>query len=254
MVQINASSLESFVAQPTAVHGIMLDVEAQGDGFALVVRSKDKTVVGQTKTPDRAEKRFNDATGARTSLVVATDSTRDTLDKCAGELLGFYTSEAGFAERFGALSVESQRLMGVVGGVFGAQRLNRNGWKCGSFHAINDATAQAQAKDAVEALRKIQKAASALNNSDVMRKALVDAGADSAVTPDQLQAAIAALLGGIGLAVPAPAPTGIEPTIETPTEPAIESTPELVGAVVESAPSEPASTEPTSTRKNRKNR
>jgi hypothetical protein len=216
MLTVISNSVDSFVETPAATHGIFIDVEAAAGAaaFNLVVRSKDKTIVGKTKTPEKAEKRFNDATGAHVPILVATADTREPLDTVAAQLLAFYSTDGAYSVRWGAMNPEAREVAAMLLPVFGWRKLNKNGWKVGSLVALSKAETESAQKSALESLRNLQKAAATLNTGAGLVGAAAMTGIDlsalQGIDPAALQSSVAAILASLGMGAP------VAPTVDVP--------------------------------------
>jgi hypothetical protein len=167
-----AEVVDPLLVGKPAAKDFLSDVEPHGAGFALVIRSQDKAVVGKTDRPEACAFKFNDNAGRMIPYVVATSPTRAVLDKAAAQLIAFYSApaSASFSERFDPMGDAARAVLPVVMSVFGIAPRTRNGWKVGSVKLLQPAKPDA-----------IRVAAKSLNNRDAV--ALSDAVANAAGSP-----------------------------------------------------------------------
>ena len=196
-------SLKSF-----ASHSAYFDVEAHAEGFALVMRSTDKSIIGKTDKPDSAELLFNDKTGAPVPFPLVTSADRTALENAALHLVAFYSSDASFSARYAGLGEVARSVLPLAMSIFGAKSRKRNGWKVGSVTAINTLAEKKQA-EALSAAAKL------LRNKDALMSALqlVTSGSAS-TTPPELLALISQVMSAVqsGGAMPVVAQTAPQPT------------------------------------------
>jgi hypothetical protein len=183
------ADLGALAVDPAYSRGLTLDVEPQG----LVLRGMDKAIVGQTKTPDDAAKVWNDETGQQRAYVLATGAS-DVLTEAQAQLITFYTSDGAYADRLGAVTSDLARgLLLYLLPMFGAKRMDRSGWYCGSHAARRAEKSAAQRKQLEKAAKILQNAETLKLLADVQKAQNGQNGA-----PTDLAALVASLVSSLG--------------------------------------------------------
>jgi hypothetical protein len=154
------------ISKPAAKH-VLLDTESVSTGFALVVRSEDKAVIGKTDRPAACAHLFNDAAGRMIPYILATSPTRAVLDKAAAQLIAFYSApaSASFSDRFNPMGAVARAVLPMLVAVFGIQPRNRNGWRVGSAKLLEPAAQR----------DFVQRAARRFNDLDALNDAVANA-------------------------------------------------------------------------------
>lgn len=174
-----SAALDTMLAHKSlAVHDCLIDCETLPDGlFAIVLRSRDKAVIGRTNTPDDCIYRLSDRAGAPVPFTVLTGDDKAQIDTAAQELRAFYAvkPDATFSARFNALGECARAALPFALALFGTSgRLDekgkrRNGWALGTFHELSAAGAKAKAE---QREADIAAAAKALHNADALTAAI----------------------------------------------------------------------------------
>jgi len=225
-----AGAVDSVLARKSfSAHDFFVDVEAYDAAnprasadaamFGLVIRSRDKTVIGKTNTPADAELCFSDNAGRSVPFIVAEapaapdGSAPAVLADAAAQLIAFYTADTAFSVRYAALGDCARAVLPIALAVFGAKSRKRNGWKVGSLHASN--TKAAEKRNA-----EIAEAAKVLNNADALAAALASISGNGPTAGAPLSPELLALVKNVwsmvgAAATPAAAPVA-SPVLDAP--------------------------------------
>jgi hypothetical protein len=219
--QVSTVALLPVLSRETlAAHCLFIDVESVRDTdgnetgeFALVLRSRDKAVIGKTDKPELCVHVFNDKTGAPVPMPIIVGDDKAELDSAAAQLIAFYSAspDTAIADRLALVTSDAaQSALPLAISIFGVRsriekipntegktRL-RNGWKFGAWNDGAPTSFVRSAKDD-EALAK---AAQVLNNADAMKRAATDAIASNPAlagfAPDALMAMMQSVLATMG--------------------------------------------------------
>jgi hypothetical protein len=157
MLTLNSSIVDGLMGR--AAHSLILDVQTQGEGFAVVVRSNDKARIGSTTDVATCPLLWNDESGAARPFIVGTTPDQTEAQTVAAELLGFYgkaQKDDAFSVRFGRLSEASRAALTILLPIFGGETRARNGWKVGSLADAQAAARAADTKAQTEGLARLK--------------------------------------------------------------------------------------------------